>query len=211
MDQVMVTDQHIIPDTFYALSDHQWFDVMKTIYVCLWHRDPITAVHSHSMGKIAYELSLILDQDQAPLYYFGGIAHDIGKIGLRDSLLKGKHRFSLEEREEMKKHVQFGADILKSLQLPQVVIDIEMYHHEAFDGSGYLYGLEGREIPLAGRIATIADVFSAIITDRHYRPAKSIQDAILLMDSEKHKFDPEIYDVFLDLLDNARIGEWLEK
>lgn len=183
-------------------------EVIQTIFVSLKYRDLPTAKHSYYMGRCSFELAKIFDQENAPLYFFGGIAHDIGKIAMRDYILKGTHRLSFTEREEVKEHVRAGNAILNELGMPDIIKHMALFHHESYDGTGYLFGLEGAEIPLAGRIAAVSDVYSAIITDRPYKPARKTNEALNIMIQERKKFDPTIFDTFLEIVEKINFKEF---
>ena len=183
-------------------------DMIEAIYTCLKYRDYPTAKHSYYMGKCAYELAQILDPVNATLYFYGGIAHDIGKLSMRDYILKGAHQLSAAERHEIREHVRSGVTMLTELEMPKIVRDMALFHHESYNGSGYLFGLQCEEIPLAGRIAAVADVFSAIITDRPYKPARSAEQAIQIMIQIQDKFDPSVFKEFLQIVPTINLNDF---
>ncbi len=129
--------------------------------------------------------------------------HDIGKIGIPDSILLKPGSLSPEERLVMQQHAQIGHRILAGSDAPILELAgvIALTHHEKVDGTGYPRGLVGDSIPLPGRIAAIADVFDALTTNRIYRPTFELVEAVDMMkkDSGKH-FDPKLLDTFLDIL-----------
>ncbi|MBF9017200.1 MULTISPECIES: HD domain-containing phosphohydrolase [unclassified Oceanispirochaeta] len=138
--------------------------------------------------------------------------HDIGKISIPDNVLLKKGPLTSTEFEVMKQHVNSGLKIIKGMNLRigsilnqsvlKVAEDIISGHHEKYDGSGYPEGLKGREIPLAGRIAAIADVFDALTSKRSYKRAFSIEEALNIMEVEmKGSFDPYLYECFQDSMD----------
>lgn len=134
------------------------------------------------------------------------LLHDIGKIGIPDSVLNKPARLTDEEYAVMKTHVTRGAEILKDFTLIEHVVEGARYHHERYDGKGYPDGLKGEEIPLYGRIIAIADAFDAMTANRVYRKK---QDFDYVM-GELHKgrgtqFDPELLDIFLRLIDTKKI------
>ena len=136
--------------------------------------------------------------------------HDIGKIGIPDSVLNKVGRLTDEEYVEMKSHVTRGAEILKDFTLVENVVEGTKYHHERFDGRGYPDGLKGDEIPLFGRIIGVADAFDAMTSNRVYR---NHMDTDYVMNEMKRgrgtQFDPEALDAFLRLVDKGVIN--LEK
>jgi HD-GYP domain-containing protein (c-di-GMP phosphodiesterase class II) len=128
--------------------------------------------------------------------------HDIGKIGIPESILNKPSKLTPEEFEIMKKHTIFGEKIIKSVPGFDLVADIIRHHHENYDGSGYPDGLVGEESSLRTQIVSIADVFTALTEDRPYRKALRINEAIELIKSMVGtKFSKQIFDAFLKALD----------
>ena len=129
--------------------------------------------------------------------------HDVGKIRIDEAIMRKPGKLTPEEFEIMKRHTEFGADILADSNhgMLQMARDIALYHHEKYDGSGYPRGLVGDDIPEYARIVAIADVYDSISHDRIYRPALSEEEALKIMNSEKGKhFDPRLLDCFLHCL-----------
>ncbi|MBX4152593.1 HD-GYP domain-containing protein [Paenibacillus lautus] len=167
-------------------------EIVDALFYCIELRDKLTATHSVVMAHYSYELAKIYDQEQSLLYYAGSLIHDIGKIAMDDRILKGNIRLSADERTCLWEHVKSGERILERLPLPAIVKDIVRYHHERFDGSGYIKGLKGYSIPLCGRIAAVSDTFSAIICGRPYQNLRSAREAINIMKRDTHLFDAAI-------------------
>ncbi|MEZ9515612.1 two-component system response regulator [Vibrio splendidus] len=132
-------------------------------------------------------------RDAAPM-------HDIGKIGIPDSVLLKPGKLDADEWTTMQKHVEFGVEILGrqgDSKLMRMAIQVAQYHHEKWDGSGYPNQIVGEDIPLVGRIAAVADVFDALTAERPYKRAWSIDEALSLFEEQKGKhFDPTIVDLF---------------
>ena len=126
----------------------------------------------------------------------GAILHDIGKIGIPDTILFKEGKLNDEEWKIMRTHPLIAKDILEDVKSLGGMIEIPIYHHENFDGSGYPFGLEGQEIPLAARIFAIIDVLDALCSERPYRPAYSPDECIEIMRREKHLYAPEVFEVF---------------
>jgi len=125
--------------------------------------------------------------------------HDIGKIGVPDSVLRKPGPLDRKEREIIERHVEIGHWILSGSSDPttQLAATISLTHHERIDGRGYPSGLRGKRIPLVGRIAAVADVFDALTHDRVYRLAMSLEDAMsVLSDGRGTHFDPGVLDAF---------------
>jgi HD-GYP domain-containing protein (c-di-GMP phosphodiesterase class II) len=130
--------------------------------------------------------------------------HDIGKIGIRDEILLKPGKLTPEEFEIMKTHTVIGHEILKDspsmfLQMGSV---IALSHHEKFDGTGYPYGKKGEEIPIEARIVAVADVYDALVSERPYKHAWSVETALEYMERQKGKhFDPVVLEAFKSQFD----------
>ncbi|WP_373600348.1 HD domain-containing phosphohydrolase [Paraclostridium bifermentans] len=139
------------------------------------------------------------------IVYFSSL-HDIGKVGIPDNILKKPGKLTKEEMEIMKKHVAIGYDIVKKNNLGAVANNIILYHHERYDGEGYINGLKGKDIPLEARILAIADVYDALRMERCYKKGFSHETAMDIIISEKGKhLDPEIVEILIDA--NEEINE----
>lgn len=131
--------------------------------------------------------------------------HDIGKVGIPDNVLKKKGRFTPDEFDIMKQHVVIGHKMLDNEDLDQMAKNIVLFHHEKWDGSGYVNGLQGVAIPLEARIVSLADVYDALISKRSYKPAFSDNEADTIIKSGAgNHFDPELVDVFFANRDELR-------
>jgi putative two-component system response regulator len=147
-----------------------------------------------------------MDQDEhfARLMRQASPLHDIGKIGLPDSLIRKQGPLNDEEWELVRRHPQTGAQMLNSSNVPvlRLAAEIALSHHEKFDGSGYPQGLSGSDIPLAGRIVALIDYFDALTNERPYRTAHSDAEALDMIVSESGRhFDPELIRAFLGARD----------
>jgi HD-GYP domain-containing protein (c-di-GMP phosphodiesterase class II) len=130
--------------------------------------------------------------------------HDIGKVAVPDQVLLKPGPLTPEERRVMERHTTVGHEMLSDSSSAEIELaaEIALTHHEHFDGGGYPRGLCGADIPIAGRIVAIADVFDALTSDRVYRPAMSIGDALQILDAGRgRQFDPKVLDAFNDALD----------
>lgn len=138
--------------------------------------------------------------------------HDIGKIGISESILKKPGPLTTEEFEKMKEHVNIGSELLREAKLPEIAVNIIKYHHEKWNGKGYCEGLSKNDIPIEARIVSIADVFDALTTERPYKKAFSIEEAIRIMKEEMYdSFDPQLLELFLcDIEKIQKIKEKLE-
>ena len=177
-------------------------DTIHRLALAAEHRDEHTASHihrvSHYCGLLAWALDLSADETEH--LQQGSIMHDVGKIGVPDSILLKEGRLSNAEREVMQQHTIIGADILRgsSSKLLQMGEIIALTHHERWDGTGYPQGLKGEQIPLHGRICAVADVYDALTSKRPYKKAFARHEArqILCQGYGTH-FDPQILDLFL--------------
>lgn len=124
--------------------------------------------------------------------------HDVGKVGLPDAILKKPGKYTDAEFDEMKQHVVIGARMLDSEDIDRMAHNVALYHHEKWDGSGYVHHLAGDDIPLEARLVTIADVYDALVSKRVYKEAFSDEKAyaIIRADAGKH-FDPTLAELFL--------------
>ena len=171
-------------------------------------RDDETARHIQRMGRYCGLLGQRVGflEDRCEIIRLAGEMHDIGKIGIPDSILLKPGRLTDEERGVMQRHSEIGYDILAGSrsELLTIAATIALTHHEKLDGTGYPRGLVEDEIPLEGKIAAIADVFDALTTDRVYRPAFPVERAVEMMKSDAGThFDADLLDVFLTSMDEV--------
>lgn len=169
-------------------------------------RDKETKGHSERVTSLCLRLARQMGFPENEIVNFrrGVLLHDIGKMGIPDSILLKPGPLSDDEWVIMRQHPQYACQMLAGIDYLKPVIDIPYCHHEKWDGSGYPRGLAGEQIPLAARIFAIVDVWDALTTDRPYRPAWSSTAArdYLMKQAGKH-FDPHIVPVFLRLLDQG--------
>lgn len=173
-------------------------------------RDSYTKQHSLNVAKYSMLLSkeLGFNSDFQKNIYNCGLLHDVGKVMIsRDILCKNSKLTDEEWNGEMKNHTVYGAEILKDLTAIKNVQKVALYHHERYDGNGYMMGLKGGEIPLEARIVCVADSFDAMATDRVYRPHLSMEDIVQELEKGKgRQFDPEIADAMLSLIEKGIIS-----
>jgi putative nucleotidyltransferase with HDIG domain len=143
-------------------------------------RDGYTARHSRRVCALAVEIGgeLQLDDEDLALLSAAALFHDVGKLAIPDSILLKRASLTDAEWVVMRQHSESGAEMLERMGLDERSVEAVRYHHERFDGSGYPAGLAGREIPLAARIIHVADAFDSMTSDRVYRAARPILDAI---------------------------------
>lgn len=167
-------------------------------------KDKETEGHTRRVTALTERLARSMGVEGDALTHIrrGALLHDIGKMGIPDSILTGKGELTPEEREVMRQHPIYARDMLWPIKFLQSAVDIPYCHHEKWDGTGYPRGLKGMEIPFAARIFMIVDVWDALVSDRSYRKALPPDEvrAHIKADSGKH-FDPNIVKAFLDLED----------
>ncbi|HEX7059636.1 MAG TPA: HD domain-containing phosphohydrolase [Solirubrobacterales bacterium] len=170
--------------------------------------DAETGRHVNRMASIAAFLGaqIGLSGERVLLLRAAAPMHDVGKIAIPDEILRKPGPLTPEEREQMETHTWVGHQILadSDSDLLRIGASIALTHHEWWDGSGYPQGLRGEEIPLEGRIVAVADIFDALLSDRPYRPAMTVDEAVKTIEDERGThFDPRIADLLLEHLDEA--------
>lgn len=173
------------------------YDTIFRLSLAAEFRDTETSNHLKRMSHYSRIIAkfLGLSESEQELIFYASPMHDIGKIGISDSILLKPGRFTAEERKVMEEHTTIGAEILANSDshLLQKSATIALSHHEKFDGSGYPYGLKGDDIPLEGRIVALADVFDALSSKRVYKEAWSLDKVYNLVDqSNGTHFDPDV-------------------
>ena len=147
-----------------------------------------------------------LGREEAERLRAASVMHDVGKVAIPDQILLKPGSLTFEERLQMERHADIGHEVLENAEDPlmEVAATIAWSHHERFDGMGYPRGLSGPDIPLAGRIAAVADVFDALSQDRVYRPALPLDVTIATMSEGRGtQFDPNALDPFLGSVDDV--------
>jgi putative two-component system response regulator len=163
-------------------------------------KDPYTHGHCERLAEYSARLGeqLRLPEDQITALRRAGIVHDVGKIAVPDAILLKPGRLTPDEWTIIREHSVVGERICAPLKSFRFVLPIIRHHHEKLDGSGYPDGLRGEAIPVAARVLQIVDVYDALTTDRPYKKAFSITDALQTMKEEVAKgwWDPRIFDQF---------------
>jgi putative two-component system response regulator len=195
------------------LREHQE-ETVKRLSSMAELRDLETGLHLERMSSYCALIAerFGFDRERVELMRIASPMHDVGKIGIPDNILLKPSTLTPEERAIMQQHPTIGHQILSGsgAELLTLAAVLAWTHHERFDGSGYPRGLVGDEIPLEGRVAAVADVFDALTSDRIYRPAFNVEEAVSMMrDQRGAHFDPEVLDCFLDAMEKVeeiRIG-----
>jgi len=181
-------------------------DSLKRLASAAEFKDDDTGTHIIRMSRFSSIIARAYGQDQkyCKLLEQASPMHDIGKIGIPDSVLKKPGKLTEEEWECMRKHPEYGANILSGSDVPvlQMAEEVALAHHEKFDGSGYPSNLKGEQIPLSARIVALADFFDALTMDRCYRPAFSDEKALAMVkENNGTHFDPDVVHAFLSVRD----------
>jgi putative two-component system response regulator len=184
---------------------HTRMEIIKRLGRAGEFRDNETGMH---VIRVAHYCRLLgqavrMNEEDVDLLFNAAPMHDIGKIGIRDDVLLKPGKLDDAEIAAMRKHVPFGAEIIGEhadglLSMARLIV---LTHHEKWDGSGYHRGLKGQEIPLVGRITSIADVFDALTSARPYKKPWPIEDAVTYLKREAgFSFDPELVEKFISIL-----------
>ncbi|MBP7459741.1 MAG: response regulator [Candidatus Delongbacteria bacterium] len=167
------------------------------------YKDPETGRHILRVSHYSRYLAKLagLDDTNQNLIFYASPLHDVGKIGIPDQILLKPGRLTTDEFELMKTHTIIGNSILAKTRSPFLVTGsmIALTHHEKFDGTGYPYALQGKDIPVMGRIVAIADVLDALTSRRPYKEAISFDESVGMMAEQRSRhFDPDLLDLFID-------------
>ncbi len=187
-------------------------EVLRRLSRAAEHRDNETGAHLRRMSLLCGRLAraIGLTEPDAELVEQASLLHDLGKIGLPDDILHKPGRLTPEERTVMQRHTTIGAQLLAGSSSPllQAAEEIARTHHERWDGGGYPAGLRGEDIPLAGRIAAICDVYDALLSSRPYKEAWTVEAALGHLESQRGQhFDPALVDAFVELMGAVRADE----
>lgn len=179
-------------------------EALECLARALEYRDDATGGHTKRVGEMSGRIAdaLGLPEAETEMIRITAPLHDLGKIGMSDTLLLKPGKYSEEEKEEMRRHTLVGETIIGGCTSPilKAVRELALHHHERWDGSGYPHGLKGLQIPMGCRIVALADLFDALTNDRPYKPAWPHDEAI----EEVRKlrgthFDPAVVDAFLEI------------
>jgi len=170
-------------------------------------KDEETAGHSKRVTRLTVRMAQRIGMDAKDIVHVqrGALLHDIGKMGVPDSILLKRGPLTPEEREEMERHPVYAMELLSPIEFLRPAIDIPYCHHEKWDGSGYPRGLVGEQIPVAARIFAIVDVFDALTSDRPYREAWDRERTLThIVEQSGSHFDPALVDAFMEIIRTDR-------
>ena len=185
--------------------ERAYLDTIGILRQTVEAKDPYTRGHSDRVSEYSVLIGKKLGLDEKTLHILkiGGLFHDIGKIGIPDSILLKESKLSDEEYSQIKNHPMIGVHMLGDAAIFTDILPIVKHHHERYDGRGYPSQLVGDDIPYVARIAAVADTFDAMTSKRSYRDSLPID--IVRAEIERcsgTQFDPNIAKVFLDIMDN---------
>lgn len=186
-----------------------FYQVVQSLVRILEARDPYTRGHSDRVAEYAEKVALKigLPPEKVELLRETAELHDIGKLGIQESILNKKEKLTAQEWELIKQHPIIGEDILRPILLTEEMLAIVRGHHERYDGTGYPDKLSGKNINLFAQILAVVDVYDAMTSPRAYRPALSQQKAIEeLQKNSGSQFNPEIVANFLQVLAEQSTG-----
>lgn len=184
-------------------------EALRVISALAEYRDPETGSH---IARVAHYSKLLakeygLDENEQDIIFYASPLHDIGKVGIRDSVLLKPGRLDDNEFKTMQEHPSIGYEILKESKNPylQAGAIISKHHHEKYDGTGYYNKLKGDEIHLYGRITAVADVFDALTSERPYKEPWSFDETVEFLKEQSGKhFDPKLVEIFVNNIDKVK-------
>ena len=179
-----------------------YLSTIETLAMAIDAKDQVTHGHIRRVQRLAVGLARFMgvnDDIQIRAIEAAALLHDMGKLAIPEFILNKPGKLTSKEFDVMKQHANIGADILGSIHFPYPVVPIVRHHHESWDGTGYPDKLKGVAIPLGARILSVVDCFDALTSDRPYRPALSVDDAIaILVQRRGTMYDPLIVDRFIE-------------
>jgi len=192
----------------YKHMQDTYLGTIQTLARAIDAKDPYTKGHSDRVTRYAVKIAREMNLSESTIrnIEYSALIHDIGKIGIQESILTKKGGLSGTEYEIVKMHPLIGESIITPVKFLNGIAPLILYHHERFDGKGYLEGLRGEAIPLGARIISVADAFDAMTSDRPYRKALTRKKAREELEKESGKrFDPQVIEAFLRLLDRGEL------
>ncbi len=192
---------------FFEEKENLFLGILLALSKTIDTKSKWTSGHSERVAEYSGKLAVMMGMSETFLNDLKVAAslHDIGKIGVPEAILDKAGRLSISEYEVIKKHPRDGASIIEEIPGFEKFINGIIFHHEAWDGSGYPSGSGGRDIPLMGRLIAVADIYDSLISDRPYRSGMSIDDALAILNSEKgKKLDPAIVEMMIEIIKSEK-------
>jgi len=181
--------------------DKLYLSTIETLATAIEAKDGVTSDHIRRVQKFAIGLAKALgvtDEKTIKAINAAALLHDTGKLAVPEHILNKPGKLTPLEFEQMKLHVDVGADILSAIDFPYPVVPIVRAHHENWDGGGYPRGLKGEDIPIGARILSVVDCYDALTSDRPYRPALTDAEAMkIVIDRRGKMYDPDVVDTFI--------------
>jgi putative two-component system response regulator len=179
-------------------------DLAQLLFSIVDLRDPYAKHHSDHVSEYSAELArrINLSDEEIRVLQFAAALHDVGKLAISEAVVNKPSLLTRAEYLMIKQHTVLGYNLIKPLNLDSTITEVILSHHENFDGSGYPEGLQGEMIPLAARIIRITDFYDALTSHRSYRarPVYGAQDALQVLEDNRHCFDPVLFDTFVDIM-----------
>jgi diguanylate cyclase (GGDEF)-like protein/putative nucleotidyltransferase with HDIG domain len=178
-------------------------DTLTSLAFAVDSKDQFTQGHSHKVSSYAVLIAEAagLNGAEVEAVRLGAMLHDVGKVGIVETILNKNGPLNSDEWETMKRHVEYGAKLLEPLRGTDKIRDMVAHHHEFYDGSGYPKGLSGEQIPMGARIIAIADAYDTITSERSYKKARTPEEAFQELDRcGQAQFDPELVQIFISRL-----------
>lgn len=192
----------------------QYTKTIEALTSALEARDPYTHSHTGRIRDMAMALALALrvPREVRDAVHFGALLHDVGKIGIPDTILSKPGPLNDSEWQIMRRHPEIGVYMLRNLDFLKPALDVVLYHHERWDGAGYPKGLKGEEIPVCARIVSVCDCFDAMTSDRPYRKAMGIKEAMdELLAIGGTQLDPRCARLLVEFIRNMGVEDLEEK
>ncbi len=204
-DQSAMTIENV---ELYKHMQDTYLGTIQTLARAIDAKDPYTRGHSDRVTRYAVKVAREMKLSESAIrnIEYAALIHDIGKIGIQETILAKKGNLSETEYEIIKMHPLIGESIITPVKFLNGISPLILYHHEHYDGKGYLEGLRGEGIPIGARIISVADAFDAMTSDRPYRKALTKEEARRELEKGSGKrFDPEVVEAFLRLLDRGEM------
>ena len=191
------------------MLNKMYMEVVEALFAASEISEPGTAKHAIRVMLFAVALArkLRISKRRIKTLEVACLLHDLGKLAIDEDILFKKGKLNKKEFAQIKKHPHWGSEIISLVYFLRDIIPVMSNHHENYNGSGYPAGVKGKNIPLEARILSVADIYEALTADRPYRKGFSSREAIAIMEAEKgKKLDPELTDIFLDMVKKGKFG-----
>ncbi|HSG29810.1 MAG TPA: HD domain-containing phosphohydrolase, partial [Candidatus Krumholzibacterium sp.] len=193
----------------YLELQNTYLSTIKVLVSTIEAKDSYTKGHTERVARYARLIAeeLGIDKDQRDTVSFGAVLHDIGKLGVYESILNKPGELSDNEWEVIRSHPEVGANIIKNMKFLESACDLVRHHHERLDGNGYPDGLKGDQISIGARIVAVADSFDAMTSDRPYRKRHDYRQGIESLRRQGEKFDLDVVEALVRLIERGVITE----